>query len=66
MNEQLPFDRIVLTAEDGDRPITVEEFLRLPLVDRVQYILRKKIKFYSGIAPVEVQVGLHGLMNLSV
>ena len=43
----LSFDRVVVVGVDGlEREYSVEEFLTLPIHDRVRQILERRLRFY--------------------
>jgi hypothetical protein len=46
----LPFDRIILPGLDN--PLTLDEFLKLPLYFRVQVILQNRLTFSLAGQPV--------------
>ena len=39
--------QIVLQLPEGSRELTVETFLKLPLDQRIQYILERRVCFYD-------------------
>lgn len=43
----LLFDRIIVRQEPV-QAYSVDEFLRLPLHERIRYLLHKNVEFYSG------------------
>ena len=56
---ELPFDRIHI----GEDKLTVEEFLRLPLHERVQHIVGSSLEFSLQGAPVSRRDALAALRN---
>jgi hypothetical protein len=61
----LPFDRVVVTDQQGPTPLAVDGFLALPIHRRVQYVLGGRIEFFSGLTMIDKQVALRALMDLS-
>jgi hypothetical protein len=59
--DALGFDRIVLRAPSGDRVLSVQEFIALPLGERVSALLGKKVDFYLGHDKVESDRALAAL-----
>lgn len=59
--EHLPFDTVLI--DEAPPPLSVEEFLAIPLGVRVRLIMEKKLRFFRGEAAIELGVGLRGLMN---
>lgn len=55
--DPLPFDRVVLAG----RTYSAEEYLRLPLSQRVRHILKQEATFLCGDVPVPSAVALGGL-----
>jgi hypothetical protein len=56
----LPFNRVVVG--ETKRELSVDQFLALPLNERVRYVLSQHIAFYDGVAPVERSIALRSLM----
>ena len=59
MND-LPFDRIMIG--NGDE-LTVQEFMRLPLSERIALILERKLSFTLAGKPVDRSRALRSLME---
>ncbi len=57
----LPFDTILVG--DEKRPLSVEQFLRLPLNERIALILDRKLSFREGEQPVDRALALKKLME---
>jgi hypothetical protein len=57
----LPFDRVVL----GGRTYSVNEFLEIPLSQRVRHILNREVTFLQGRSPVNASAALAGLRAVS-
>jgi hypothetical protein len=56
------FDRVILAREDGQRFVcTVEEFMAMPLHERIRYILGRDVEFYLGEEPIDRGVALRAL-----
>ena len=58
----LPFDRIILAGVD--EPLTLDDFLKLPLYFRVQVILQNRLTFSLAGEPVPVREALGQLRVL--
>ena len=58
----LPFDRVVV----GDRGYSAQEFMRLPLSQRVRHILKREVTFYQGKAPVRATLALSSLREAAI
>jgi hypothetical protein len=56
----LPFDKI--TIRDGE-VLGVEEFLRLPLSERIALVLERKLSFTLAGKPVDRNLALRRLME---
>jgi hypothetical protein len=61
----LPFDRILFVGEGGDRQLTIEAFLALPVSERVKHLLAKDICFLRGDLEVDRRLCLRALMRLA-
>jgi len=59
----LPFDAVVIERGTEKLRLTAAEFLRLPLAERVQVILERRVEFFQGTGTVERSVGLRALMG---
>ena len=53
MGEILSFNRIVILRGSSNEEVTIEGFFRLPLSERVRYILGKQLQFFFGNQPIE-------------
>jgi len=60
----VPFDRITVGVGTARAEYSVDEFLALPLSDRVKSILFGRISFFSNGEPVNTTVALNALRNL--
>jgi hypothetical protein len=61
----LPFDRIVILSDSGKpREMSVDEFLALPLDQKIKSVLSRRIEFYDGHAAVDRKLGLASLRTL--
>jgi hypothetical protein len=58
------FDRITVDDGDGPRDLTLEEFLKLPLFQRVQLILQNRLTFSLDGLPVGTREALKELRIL--
>jgi hypothetical protein len=58
----LPFDRVVL----GGRTYSVDEFLAIPLSQRVRHILNAEVTFFRAGSPVKASEALAGLREAMV
>jgi len=58
----LPFDRVVV----GNRGYSAQEFMRLPLSQRVRHILKREVTFYRGQDPVQPTLALSSLREAAV
>ena len=60
--ERLPFDHIVLAERDGaERHFTVEEFMELPIHERIEHILERRVRFFNGVTSIDPSVALRSL-----
>jgi hypothetical protein len=60
----LPFDRIQVAEGDGSRDLTVDEFVQLPLYERVQLILQNRVTFWNLGQVVKTSEALGQLRTL--
>jgi hypothetical protein len=60
----LPFDAVMLDLGAEKRLLSAYEFMRLPLPDRIRYILERRIEFRKGTLTIERSVGLQSLMGV--
>jgi hypothetical protein len=58
---RLPFDRIMVQSENGARELSLQEFLRIPLAERIRHILRRNLQFFRGDAVVDSKVAVGAL-----
>jgi len=59
---ELPFDRVVVVGRPGrGQSWTVEEFLSLPLDERIRIILAREVEFFRGPTPVDRREALAAL-----
>ena len=61
----LMFDTISIPSPNGQRRVSVAEFLSIPLTERVRLIMEKRLEFFDGDAPVERSSGLRGLLAVA-
>ncbi len=58
------FDRVIVVRGDGtEQPYSADEFLALPLHERVKHILGREIRFFMGERPVDRAVALRSLRD---
>ncbi|HEY6077481.1 MAG TPA: hypothetical protein VIW29_01680 [Polyangiaceae bacterium] len=60
-----PFNRVGIREQDRTRMLSCEEFLALPLHERVQHILSRSVDFFDGQQPVELKAALAWLRTTS-
>lgn len=58
---RIPFDRVVVQSEGGARQMSVPEFMRIPLAERIQHILKRRLQFFQGDTPVDQRLALAAL-----
>jgi len=59
---KLPFDRVCLLDERGSaRDVELDEFLSMPLHDRIQTILERRVRFFRGSEEVQPLSALKAL-----
>jgi hypothetical protein len=59
----LPFDAVIVQQDAERIRLTAGEFMSLPLPERVQIILERRIEFRKGPLSVDRSVGLQSLMG---
>lgn len=59
----LPFDAVVIRRGEARDHYSTYDFLRLPLTERIQVILERRVEFFSGGQPVDRSVALQSLMG---
>jgi hypothetical protein len=64
MSEQ-PFDSVSIRGERGTYSISAGQFLALPIHERVQHILSRRVDFFCGTAPVELRAALAWLRTVN-
>jgi hypothetical protein len=64
MDEDVPFDRVVITEGGERREMTVAQFVELPLDQRIHYILERTLVFYRGDVEIDRRVALAGIRHL--
>ena len=65
MHAKLPFDRVVVTANGRRHELSADAFMKLPLHQRVTYILHRYVEFFSGSTPVLRRDALQSLRRLN-
>ena len=58
-------DRVVLTAGETSRELSLGQFLELPLHERIQLILERAVTFYSGDHVIDRQDAMRYLRNVN-
>lgn len=58
----LPFDAVVIEVGADKRRLSAQDFMRLPLNDRIQVILERRIEFQKGGLMVNRSIALQSLM----
>ena len=62
---QLPFDAVIVRGEGGrPKELGVEAFLAMPLAQRIQMILQRRVEFLMHGDPVDPSVALRTLRML--
>ena len=54
-------DRVLVRQGDSMLDLTIEEFFRLPLSERLQLVIAGAVKFFSGASEVEPRTALAAL-----
>ena len=57
----LPFDRVVLVEAGERRAMALDDFLSMPLPDKIRHILARSVEFYLGRTPVDRRAALAAL-----
>ena len=60
-----PFDRVSIRRQDGTRSMSSDEFMALPLHERVEHILARNVDFFDGEQAVELKAALAWLRTSS-
>ena len=61
MSPALSFDRVVVVAMGVRRELSVDEFLALPLHERVRFVLARQLEFFRAGEPVDRRAALDTL-----
>ncbi len=61
--EDLAFDAVLVREEGAERELTVTDFLRLPLDERIRLSFARCLVFLSGSEEVPTDVALRSLMR---
>lgn len=61
MEPTVPFDRVVLTEDEGSRELTLPQFLALPLPLRIRSIVGRRLEFFRQGQPVDRAEALRSL-----
>jgi hypothetical protein len=54
----LPFDRVVVHEPQGTRTLSAEAFFSLPLSQRIQFVVERKVSFLAGSESVDPKTAL--------
>jgi hypothetical protein len=57
----LPFDRVILGSDEGQREFSLGEFLALPLHNRIKALLSRNLAFFRGGLEVDRRAALESL-----
>lgn len=57
----MPFDRIVVSEDDAQKTLAVEEFMEISLHKRMTLILEDRVKFFSGASQLRTVDALRAL-----
>jgi hypothetical protein len=60
-----PFDSVSIRGERGTYSISTAAFLALPIHERIQHILSRRVDFFYGTEPVELRAALAWLRTVS-
>lgn len=60
------FDRVIVQTETGARTMSVSEFERLPLPERMGYILKRQVSFQVGETSVDHRTALDAMLREAV
>ena len=60
----VPFDRVVLLEAGAQRTLSVEQFLALPLSQRIKVVLERQVTFYQDGAEIDRNVALGSLRTV--
>ena len=60
--DDLPFDSVLIDKGAEKQRLSAQEFLRLPLNDRIQVILERRIEFQKSGLLISRSVALQSLM----
>ena len=61
---ELVFNRVVVSGDEGPRELSADEFLALPLAERVAHVLNRTAEFFANDVAVDRQVALGSLRAL--
>jgi hypothetical protein len=62
----LPFDRVVLQLDTEAREFSVDEFMSLPVHERIGYLLSRGLAFFRGSTEVNPRDALKRLRAASL
>jgi hypothetical protein len=63
--DDLPFDSVLIDQGAEKQRLSSQDFMRLPLNDRIQVILERRIEFQKGGLLISRSVALQSLMATS-
>jgi hypothetical protein len=56
-----PFDTVVIRSPEGDRSLTVEEFMALPFHVRIRHVLQSDLHFFAAADEIDLRQALAAL-----
>jgi hypothetical protein len=59
-----PFDSVTIRDARGTRSVSVDQFLSLPVHERIQLVLARNVDFFDGEKLVELRVALAWLRDV--
>jgi hypothetical protein len=62
---RLPFDRVVFLGNGQAREFSVQEFLALPMHQRVVHLLSRELAFYRGPTQIDRSTALKQLRSIN-
>ncbi len=62
MNDDKCFDRVEIEQDDGTvQTLTPSEFVKLPMLERIRYLLASRANFFKGADPVAASTAMKAL-----
>ena len=62
--KERPFDSVTIRDERGARSLSIEQFLSLPIHQRIQLVMARNVDFFERGKLVELRVALAWLREL--